>query len=43
VLYGSSMGGLVIFNETPKKFDKPGIRARLLEGRAAWFRIVFNM
>ena len=28
VLYGSSMGGLVIFNELPKRFDKPGVQAR---------------
>jgi iron complex outermembrane receptor protein len=32
VLYGSSMGGLVIFNETPRKFDKPGMYTRLAGG-----------
>ena len=32
VLYGSSMGGLVIFNETPRKFDKPGAYTRLAGG-----------
>ena len=26
VLYGSSMGGLVIFNENPRKFDNPACR-----------------
>ncbi len=38
VLYGSSMGGLVIFNETPKKFDKPGVRARLVGGMGSFGR-----
>ena len=32
VLYGSSMGGLVIFNETPRKFHKPGVYTRLAGG-----------
>ena len=38
VLYGSSMGGLVIFNETPKKFDKPDVRARLVGGLGSFGR-----
>ena len=38
VLYGSSMGGLVIFNETPKKFEKPDVRARLVGGLGSFGR-----
>lgn len=38
VLYGSSMGGLVIFNETPKKFEKPGVRARIVGGMGSFGR-----
>ncbi|SCY52708.1 iron complex outermembrane recepter protein [Nitrosospira sp. Nsp13] len=38
VLYGSSMGGLVIFNETPKKFDKPGVRVRAVGGMGSFGR-----
>lgn len=36
VLYDSSMGGLVIFNENPRKFDKPGVQGRLV-GRLGSF------
>ncbi len=38
VLYGSNMGGLVIFNETPKRFDKPDVRARLVGGMGSFGR-----
>jgi iron complex outermembrane receptor protein len=38
VLYGSSMGGLVIFNEAPKKFEKPDVRARLVGGLGSFGR-----
>lgn len=38
VLYGSSMGGMVIFNETPKKFDKPGVRGRAVGGIGSFGR-----
>lgn len=38
VLYGSSMGGLIIFNETPKKFEKPDVRARLVGGLGSFGR-----
>jgi iron complex outermembrane receptor protein len=38
VLYGSSMGGLVIFNENPRKFDKPGVQGRLVGGLGSFGR-----
>ncbi len=38
VLYGSSMGGLIMFNEAPKKFDKPGMRTRLVGGIGSYGR-----
>jgi iron complex outermembrane receptor protein len=42
VLYGSSMGGLVIFNELPKRFDKPGVQARLVGGLGSFGRRDFT-
>ncbi|MBA4144085.1 MAG: TonB-dependent receptor [Nitrosospira sp.] len=42
VLYGSSMGGLVIFNETPKKFDKPGMHTRVIGGMGSFGRRDFT-
>jgi iron complex outermembrane receptor protein len=38
VLYGSSMGGLVIFNETLRKFEKLGMYARLVGGMGSFGR-----
>ncbi|MDN5836001.1 MAG: TonB-dependent receptor [Nitrosospira sp.] len=38
VLYGSNMGGLVIFNETPRRFEKPGVRARVVGGMGSFGR-----
>ncbi|SFW16237.1 TonB-dependent receptor domain-containing protein [Nitrosovibrio sp. Nv17] len=38
VLYGSNMGGLVIFNENPKKFEKPGVQGRLAGGLGSFGR-----
>ena len=42
VLYGSSMGGLVIFNEAPKKFDQPGVRTRVVGGMGSFGRRDFT-
>lgn len=42
VLYGSSMGGLVIFKEKPKKFEKAGAQARLTGGLGSFGRRDFT-
>lgn len=42
VLYGSSMGGMVIFRENPKKFEKVDARARLTGGLASFGRRDFT-
>jgi iron complex outermembrane receptor protein len=36
------MGGLVIFNELPKRFDKPGVQARLVGGLGSFGRRDFT-
>ena len=38
VLYGSTMGGLVKFDETVKRFDKPSLRGRVVGGIGSYGR-----